>query len=52
MGYENLHVEREEGIAVVTVSRPAKFGELCASQDAREGSRAFLEKRAARFEGR
>ena len=28
MGYENLHVEREDGIAVVTVSRPAKLNAL------------------------
>jgi enoyl-CoA hydratase len=44
-GLDRLLGEAQEGEA-------ARFGDLVETADAREGTRAFLEKRAARFEGR
>ena len=44
-GLDRPLAEAQEGEAQL-------FGELCASEDAREGTRAFLEKRAPRFQGR
>ena len=43
MGYENLHVAYEGGIAVVTVSRPKKLNALSART---------LEDHTPRFQGR
>jgi enoyl-CoA hydratase/carnithine racemase len=45
LAFENLLGEAQEGEA-------ALFGDLVATADAREGIRAFLEKRAPRFEDR
>ncbi len=44
-GLDRPLAEAQEGEA-------ALFGEMAATEDAREGTRAFLEKRPARFAGR
>jgi enoyl-CoA hydratase len=49
---EAVHGGADRPLAEAQDSEAQLFGELCASQDAREGTRAFLEKRAPRFEGR
>jgi len=49
---EAVHGGADRPLGEAQESEAQLFGELCASQDAREGTRAFLEKRAPRFEGR
>lgn len=43
-----MEMSQEEGLFLET----ALFGVCCATEDMREGTRAFLEKRAAKFQGR
>lgn len=43
-----MEMPQEEGLAM----EAALFGLCCATEDMREGTRAFLEKRAAKFRGR
>jgi enoyl-CoA hydratase len=45
---QGLEVDQEKGLLL----EATLFGILCATEDLREGMTAFLEKRAARFEGR
>jgi len=49
---EAVHGGADRPLGEAQESEAQLFGELCASQDAREGTRAFLEKRPPRFEGR
>jgi enoyl-CoA hydratase len=49
---EAVHGGLDRPLAEALEGEAALFGELCDSADAAEGTRAFLEKRAPRFEGR
>jgi enoyl-CoA hydratase len=49
---EAVHGGLDRPLAEALEGEAALFGELCATADAGEGTRAFLEKRAPRFEGR
>jgi enoyl-CoA hydratase len=49
---EAVHGGLDRPLAEALEGEAALFGELCASADAAEGTRAFLEKRTPRFEGR
>jgi enoyl-CoA hydratase len=49
---EAVHGGLDRPLAEALEGEAALFGELCASADAAEGTRAFLEKRAPHFEGK
>jgi enoyl-CoA hydratase len=49
---EAVHGGSDRPLTEALEGEAALFGELCASSDAAEGTRAFLEKRAPRFEGK
>ncbi|MEE8257928.1 MAG: enoyl-CoA hydratase-related protein, partial [Acidobacteriota bacterium] len=44
---KSLETSREQGALL----EASLFGQCCASEDMKEGTRAFLEKRAAKFQG-
>jgi enoyl-CoA hydratase len=49
---EAVHGGLDRPLAEAQAGEAQLFGELCGTEDAREGTRAFLEKRAPRFEGK
>jgi enoyl-CoA hydratase len=49
---EAVHGGLDRPLAEAQAGEAQLFGELCDTEDAREGTRAFLEKRAPRFTGR
>ncbi|MCG6928150.1 MAG: enoyl-CoA hydratase/isomerase family protein [Acidobacteria bacterium] len=49
---EAVHGGLDRPLGEAQAGEAQLFGELCGTRDAREGTRAFLEKRAPRFEGR
>jgi enoyl-CoA hydratase len=49
---EAVHGGLDRPLGEALAGEARLFGELCATEDAREGTRAFLEKRAPHFEGR
>jgi enoyl-CoA hydratase len=49
---EAVHGGLDRPLGEAQAGEAQLFGELCGTEDAREGTRAFLEKRAPRFEGR
>jgi enoyl-CoA hydratase len=49
---EAVHGGLDRPLGEAQAGEAQLFGELCATEDAREGTRAFLEKRAPRFQGK
>jgi enoyl-CoA hydratase len=49
---EAVHGGLDRPLGEAQAGEAQLFGELCGTEDAREGTRAFLEKRAPRFEGK